>query len=118
MGTVLHSLAITSRACPTCALLVTKTGRPDFVRGEGGVRGLRWFRIAPPEPPHPTFSPKGRRSETLCVPKQANSFLGGEGLDQLASGRVDLRMLAPPLHRDFLELDVAFPVVGDHGAHP
>src|SRR5712672_2575455 len=27
--------------------------------------------MAPPEPPHPTFSPQGRRSETPCVPDAA-----------------------------------------------
>jgi NitT/TauT family transport system substrate-binding protein len=63
---------------------------PSPRRGEGGVRGLRRFRIAPPEPPHPTFSSRsriyptsamfrgevgqarlraGRRSEGPCVPK-------------------------------------------------
>src|SRR5207344_2053113 len=69
-GTALHSLAIASRACSTCALLVAKSGKPDFAWGEGGVRGARYFRIAAPELPHPSFSPMGRRSERPCVPDE------------------------------------------------
>ena len=41
LGTALHSLAIASRACSTCALFMARSGKPDFVWGEGGVRGLR-----------------------------------------------------------------------------
>src|SRR6516164_7379217 len=48
----------------------------------------------------------------------SSSFLGGEDLDQLAAAGVDLRVLAPPLHRDLLELDAALLIVGDHGAGP
>jgi SEC-C motif len=33
-----------------------------------GGWGVRRFRIAQPEPPHPTFSPTGRRCERRCVP--------------------------------------------------
>src|SRR5207344_751020 len=41
MGTAFHSFAIASRACSTCALLVSKSGKPDFAWGEGGERGSR-----------------------------------------------------------------------------
>src|SRR5260370_41234603 len=73
VGTALHSLAIASRACSTCALFGGEIGWTRFRVGrgwgEGGERGLRRFRIASPEPPHPTFSPTGRRSERPCVPE-------------------------------------------------
>ena len=59
VGTAFHSLAIASRVYRTCALFMAKSGKPDFARGEVGVRGVRCFRIAPPEPSHPTFSPTG-----------------------------------------------------------
>ena len=78
---------------------------PSPRRGEGGVRGLRRFRIALPKPPHPTFSNRsriyptsaiyngevgqarlrvGRRSERQCVPKDANAIDRWRCLSSLA----------------------------------
>ena len=42
--------------------------KSEFGGERVGVRGFGYFRIALPEPPHPTFSQAGRRSETPCSP--------------------------------------------------
>jgi hypothetical protein len=41
VSTAVRSFAIASRARPTCALMVAKSGRPDFAWGEGCGEGLR-----------------------------------------------------------------------------
>src|SRR5215472_376060 len=46
----------------TCALVrLAQRFTPSPRRGEGGVRGFRHFRIAPPEPPHPALLPYGEK---------------------------------------------------------
>src|ERR1700692_3925639 len=54
-----------------------------------------------------SMGPCFRRDDLAEGSCRIHSFLGGEYLDQLAPRRVDLRMLAPPLDRDLLELDAA-----------
>src|ERR1700722_14393804 len=61
------------------------------------------IRRAPPCQTH-RDKPGHDNADAIC---ECGSFLGGENLDQLAAAGVDFRMLAPPLHRDFLEFDAA-----------
>jgi hypothetical protein len=62
---------------------------PSPRRGEGGERGLRRFRIAPPEPSHPTFSSRSRSYPTSAM------FHGEVGQARLRAGRRSERPCVP-----------------------
>src|ERR1700736_3283605 len=67
---------------------MAKSGKPDFAWGEGGVRGLRSFRIALPEPlipPSPAEVGFIRLRPCFVAKSGRPDFAWGEGVKHPAS---------------------------------